>query len=124
MVIDSLSGFELALAPTFRTDFRESLYRLVTSLTDTGVTVLMTMEIVQSYTDLQFSPFVISFLADDIVLRRYVEMAGMLRKCLVVVKMRESDHSKEIGMQRVSSGCSKTSSPTPASIAPRGVPSP
>jgi circadian clock protein KaiC len=27
LVIDSLSGFELALAPTFREDFRESLYR-------------------------------------------------------------------------------------------------
>jgi hypothetical protein len=25
VVIDSLSGFELALAPTFRDDFRESL---------------------------------------------------------------------------------------------------
>jgi circadian clock protein KaiC len=29
LVIDSLSGFELALAPTFREDFRESLYRMV-----------------------------------------------------------------------------------------------
>jgi circadian clock protein KaiC len=29
IVIDSLSGFELALAPTFREDFRESLYRMV-----------------------------------------------------------------------------------------------
>src|SRR5476649_2077927 len=28
LVIDSLSGFELALAPTFREDFRESLYRM------------------------------------------------------------------------------------------------
>ena len=96
VVIDSLSGFELALAPTFRMDFRESLYRLVTALTGTGITVLMTMEIVQSYTDLQFSPYVISFLADDIILLRYVEIAGLLRKSLVVVKMRGSDHSKEM----------------------------
>jgi circadian clock protein KaiC len=28
LVVDSLSGFELALAPTFREDFRESLYRM------------------------------------------------------------------------------------------------
>ena len=33
LVIDSLSGFELALAPTFREDFRESLYRMVAVLT-------------------------------------------------------------------------------------------
>ena len=44
VVIDSLSGFEVALAPTFRVDFRESLYRLVGALTRTGVTVLMTAE--------------------------------------------------------------------------------
>ncbi len=29
LVIDSLVGFELALAPDFRTDFRESLYRMI-----------------------------------------------------------------------------------------------
>jgi len=39
VVIDSLSGFELAVAPTFREDFRESLYRLVTVLSGVGVTV-------------------------------------------------------------------------------------
>ena len=38
LVIDSLSGFELALAPTFREDFRESLYRMVGALTGAGVT--------------------------------------------------------------------------------------
>ena len=36
-MIDSLSGFELALAPTFREDFRESLYRMVTAITGMGV---------------------------------------------------------------------------------------
>ena len=44
VVIDSLSGFEVALAPAFREDFRESLYRLVGALTATGVTVVMTAE--------------------------------------------------------------------------------
>ena len=49
VVIDSLSGFEVALAPTYRTDFRESLYRLVGALTATGVTVLMTDEVIDAY---------------------------------------------------------------------------
>ena len=40
VVIDSLSGFELALAPTFREDFRESLYRMVTVLTGMGITMI------------------------------------------------------------------------------------
>jgi circadian clock protein KaiC len=96
VVIDSLTGFELALAPTFRTDFRESLYRLVGALTGTDIIVLMTMEIVQSATDLRLSPYVISFLADNIILLRYVEIAGQLRKSLRVIKMRNSNHSKDL----------------------------
>src|SRR3989449_7877257 len=86
LVIDSLTGFELALAPTFRTDFRESLYRLVGALTGTDIIVLMTMEIEQSFTDLRLSPYVISFLADNIILLRYIEIAGQLRKGLRVIK--------------------------------------
>ena len=48
LVIDSLSGFELALAPTFREDFRESLYRMVAVLTGMGITMLMTAELEDS----------------------------------------------------------------------------
>ena len=44
LVIDSLAGFELALAPGFRTDFRESLYRMIGALTRTGVTIVSTVE--------------------------------------------------------------------------------
>ena len=32
VVIDSLSGFELAVAPAFREDFRESLFRMIAAL--------------------------------------------------------------------------------------------
>ena len=96
VVIDSVSGFELALAPDFRQDFRESLYRLVGALTATGITVLMTMEIMQTSSELRFSPYIISFLSDDIILLRHVEIAGQLRKSLAVIKMRNSDHSKEL----------------------------
>jgi len=96
VAIDSVSGFELALAPDFRQDFRESLYRLVGALTGTGITVLLTMEIVQTTDELRFSPYVISFLSDDIILLRHVEIAGHLRTSLAVIKMRNSDHSKEL----------------------------
>ncbi len=96
VAIDSISGFELALAPDYRQDFRESLYRLVGALTGTGITVLMTMEIVQSASELRFSPYLISFLSDTIILLRHLEIAGQLRKSLTVVKMRNSDHSKEL----------------------------
>ncbi len=96
VVIDSLSGFELALAPAFREDFRESLYRMVGALTGTGITVLMTVEILENFGELHFSPHQVSFLADDIILQRYMELEGQLRKVITVVKMRSSGHSKDL----------------------------
>jgi circadian clock protein KaiC len=96
VVIDSLSGFELALAPEFSEDFRSSLYRMIAELTDMGVTILMTSELEDRYTDLRFSPFGSAFLADAIVVQRYVEIAGQFKRVFSVVKVRGSQHSKDI----------------------------
>jgi circadian clock protein KaiC len=95
VVIDSLSGFEIALAPTFRIDFRESLYRLVGALTAAGVTVLMTAEVIEAFPDGRFTSERVSFVTDDIVVQRYVEIEGSLRKVLAVVKMRGSSHATD-----------------------------
>lgn len=94
VVIDSLSGFEIALAPTFREDFRESLYRLVGALTATGVTVFMTAEVVEGYPAVHVLSEKVSFITDDILLQRFVEIEGELQRVISVVKMRGSDHSK------------------------------
>jgi circadian clock protein KaiC len=96
VVIDSLSGFELALAPIFREDFREALYRLMAVLTGMGVTVLMTAELEDRYTDLRFSSYGNAFLADAIVMQRYVELTGQFKRVISVVKIRGSAHSKDI----------------------------
>jgi len=95
-VIDSLSGLELALAPTFREDFRESLYRMMGALTGLGVTVMATVELADSYVDLKFSPQGIAFLTDAIILQRYVEIDGRLRRAMAVAKIRASQHSKDL----------------------------
>jgi circadian clock protein KaiC len=96
VVIDSLSGFELALAPEFSEDFRGSLYRLVAELTGMGVTILMTSELEDRYTDLRFSPYGSAFLADAIIVQRYIEIAGQFKRVISVVKVRGSEHSKDI----------------------------
>jgi circadian clock protein KaiC len=96
LVIDSLVGFEMALAPGFRADFRESLYRMIGALTGAGITILSTVEVEDTFTALQFSHYAISFLTDDIIRLRYVEIDGQLRKVMVVIKMRGSNHSKDI----------------------------
>ncbi|MEA2696011.1 MAG: circadian clock protein KaiC, partial [Myxococcales bacterium] len=95
-VIDSLSGLELALAPTFREDFRESLYRLLGALTGLGVTVMATVELDDSYVDLRLSPQGIAFLTDAIIVQRYVEIDGELRRVMSVVKLHASQHSKDL----------------------------
>lgn len=97
VVIDSISGFEMALAPAFREDFRESLYRLIGALTGLGVTMFSTVEVVEKEgsTGLALTGHQVSFLTDDILSQRYVEIEGELRKALVVVKMRGSTHSRE-----------------------------
>ena len=96
LVIDSLSGFELALAPTFREDFRESLYRMVAVLTGMGITMMMTAELEDSYIDLRFSPHGTAFLTDAIIMQRYIELKGQLQRIMAVVKVRGSAHSKDL----------------------------
>ena len=101
VVIDSLSGFEVALAPTFREDFRESLYRLVGSLTATGVTVFMTAEVSEAFREARFTSEKVSFITDEIFVQRYVEIEGELSRVMAVIKMRGSEHSHEFRLYEV-----------------------
>ena len=96
LVLDSLAGFEMALAPGFRADFRESLYRMIYALTGVGITILSTLEMEETFDKLAFSSYMISFLTDDIIRMRYVEIDGQLRKIMMVLKMRGGAHSNDI----------------------------
>jgi circadian clock protein KaiC len=96
LVVDSLNGVELALAPTYRDDFREALYRLTGRLTGRNVSVIFVIEVMESFQDIRFSPHAISFLTQNILFLRYIEIAGHLRKMIVVIKMRRSHHSTEM----------------------------
>ncbi|MFL6706977.1 MAG: ATPase domain-containing protein [Massilia sp.] len=104
VVIDSLSGFELALSAIFRDDYREALYRLVAILTAKGVTVMMTAELEDRYDVLRFSSYGNAFLADAIINQRYVELNGQFRRVLSVIKVRGSDHSKDVRFYDVVDG--------------------
>src|SRR4030081_2262238 len=72
-----------------------------TALTGSGVTVFMTTEVAQSFSDLRFSSDLISFLTDDVIVQRYVEIEGEMRKVMTVIKMRGSEHSKELRLYDV-----------------------
>ncbi|MDY0132197.1 MAG: ATPase domain-containing protein [Desulforegulaceae bacterium] len=101
VVIDSLSGFELAIAPGFREDFRESLFRMIAVLSSLGVTLMLTSELEDRYTDLRFSPYGSAFLTDAIIVQRYIEMESCLQRVMAVVKVRASNHSNEIRQYKI-----------------------
>jgi len=103
LVIDSLAGFEMALSPGFRADFRESLYRMIFALTGIGVTILSTVEVDESFIEFPFSTYSISFLTDDIIRLRYVSIDGQLRKIMTVIKMRGGNHAKDIREYEITS---------------------
>lgn len=103
LVIDSLAGFEMALAPSFRADFRESLYRMIGALTRLGVTILSTVEVEETFTSMGLSTYAISFLSDDILRLRYVSIEGQLRRMALVVKMRSAQHSIDMREYQITS---------------------
>jgi circadian clock protein KaiC len=101
VVLDSLSGFEVLLAPTFRDTFREALSRMVSALAATGVTVLMTSELEDRYDELRFSPYGNAFMTDAIVVQRYIEIDSRLQRMMAVVKVRASAHSHELRIYHI-----------------------
>jgi len=57
---------------------------------------LMISELEDRYTDLRFSPFGSAFLTDAIIVQRYIEIEGQFKRVLSIVKVRGSEHSKDI----------------------------
>jgi circadian clock protein KaiC len=102
----------------------------VSALAYTGVTVLMTSELEDRFGDLRFSPYGTAFLTDAIIVQRYVELHGKIKRVMAVVKMRNSAHSHAlrlfeitdagivIGEPRPDMDALLTGHPTPARAAP------
>lgn len=103
VVIDSITAMENALAPTFKQDYAESLYRLIGALTTDGISIMMTVEITTSYDELQFTPHAISFLTHDIIMLRYFELDGQLRTMMTIIKTRGRKHKAEIRAYEITS---------------------
>lgn len=95
VVLDSIPGFMMSLAPEARDDFNESLYRMATTLGSKGVTLLMTNELEDRFDELRFNAYGSVVLADAVIMLRYVEYAAELRTVISVVKVRGSKHSRQ-----------------------------
>jgi len=74
---------------------------MIFALTAIGITILSTLEMPELFTELSFSSYSISFLTDDIIRMRYVEVEGQLSQIIMVVKMRRGAHSREIRQYQI-----------------------
>lgn len=95
VVIDSLSHLEMFLAD--RKDMRREAYRIISFLKTKGMSSILVWESSQTGTN-QFNvtEMNLSFLVDCIIALKPVEIESSIRKALVILKMRGSDHDKHL----------------------------
>jgi circadian clock protein KaiC len=96
VVIDSLSEFELYLAPEVRADLRLAVFRTLSALAKRGVSAVVTVGMDDDYVQFRSSPAGLSFLTDAVLAMRFAEVDGALRKFMVIVKVRGCGHSNEL----------------------------
>jgi len=93
VMIDSVSGYRLSMRGR---DLVSQLHALTKYLQNMGVAVLLTVETAQLTGDFRVTEQEISYLADNIIFLRYLEIDGELRKAIGVLKKRLSDFEKTL----------------------------
>ncbi|MDB5791519.1 MAG: protein kinase [Massilia sp.] len=101
LVIDSLSEFDLYMAPEYHADLRLAVFRLLSEVAKQGVSALVTIGLNDVFGELRFGEANIPFLTDAIVALRYAEVDGRLQKFMSVVKVRGCAHSNEVRAYRI-----------------------
>jgi len=94
MVIDSLNHLEMYVP---HGDLRQETYRILMHAKTRGISPLVIWEAQQS-SDRSFTVTEggMSFLVDCIVLLKFVEIESSMKRALVIMKMRGSDHDKRL----------------------------
>jgi circadian clock protein KaiC len=93
VMIDSTSGYNLAMR---RENITDHLHVLCKYLQNMGVTVLITTELTQITGDFRITENGISYLSDNVIFLRYLEMKGEIRKVIGILKKRLSDFEKTL----------------------------
>ncbi|MHB0874991.1 MAG: ATPase domain-containing protein [Anaerolineae bacterium] len=93
VMIDSISGYRLSLRGE---DLVTHLHALCKYLVNMGVTVILVAEVESIIGSFRATEYGISYLADNIVFLRYLEIQGELRKAIGVLKKRLSDFEKSL----------------------------
>ncbi len=101
VLVDSLSHFErLSQDPIH---LRSIIYGFVNALKREGLTSILTRENTALLGEVEETDDALGFLVDSYTLLRYVEIESAIRKALLVLKMRGSNHDKRIRQFEITS---------------------
>jgi circadian clock protein KaiC len=101
ILVDSLSHFERLREDPVQ--LRAIVHGFINALKREGLTTVLTRESVALLGEVEGSDDALAFLVDSYILLRYVEIESAVRKALLVLKMRGSNHDKEIRQFEVTS---------------------
>jgi circadian clock protein KaiC len=93
VMIDNISGYRLSLRGE---DLVSHLHALCKYLQNMGVVVVLLNEVENITGDFRVTEVGISYLADNIIFLRYLEMSGEMRKAIGVLKKRLSNFEKTL----------------------------
>ncbi len=94
VVIDSIT--DLALAAQDSNRLRETVYAINAMLKQHGITAILTTEVPELFGQTHVTNEHISIIVDGIILMKYLEMESEIQRAISVLKMRGSDHDKDI----------------------------
>jgi len=98
VVIDSVSAFELSMAD--KAKYTDYIWALSDYFRSRGRSLLMTHEM-SEHNVMEFTKHGMSYVADNLVLLRFLETGSELRRSLRIVKMRSSRHTMEVRELRI-----------------------
>jgi circadian clock protein KaiC len=100
MVIDSLNHLEMYVP---HGDLRKEAYRILMYLKTRGISPLVIWEAHQGVDSYAVTQAGMSFLIDCMLVLKFVEIDSAMRKALVIMKMRGSDHDKRLRQYEITS---------------------
>ncbi|HDN65784.1 MAG TPA: hypothetical protein ENF23_05775 [Methanosarcinales archaeon] len=94
VVVDSVSSYKSVLPDPI--EFKDWLLTLISLFKSEGATSLFTSEIRPLQGPFEITNHGISFVVDNAILMKYVEMESEMRRAVHIIKMKGSQHDKEI----------------------------
>jgi circadian clock protein KaiC len=94
ILVDSISHFERITSD--RLELREIVFEFINALKRVGLTAVLTRESAALFGGNADFVQDLAFVADSYLLMRYVEIASAIQRAMLVLKLRGSDHAKDI----------------------------